>query len=36
MSELAGSVYDGLPKEEIDEIERIVLDRSNYFGSRKP
>ena len=36
MSELAGSVYDGLPKGKIDEIERIALDRSNYFGSHKP
>ncbi len=36
MSDLAGSVYDGLSKEEIDEIERIALDRSNYFDSHKP
>jgi predicted DNA-binding antitoxin AbrB/MazE fold protein len=35
MSELAGSVYDGLPEEDIDEIERIALDRSNFFGRRE-
>lgn len=36
MTELAGSVYDGLPEEEIREIERIALDRSNFFGGRTP
>ena len=28
--ELAGQVYDGLSEDEIDEIERIALDRTNF------
>ena len=28
--ELAGRVYDGLSEDEIDEIERIALDRTNF------
>jgi predicted DNA-binding antitoxin AbrB/MazE fold protein len=36
MLELAFEVYDGLSPEEIQEIERIALDRSNFFGDRKP
>lgn len=36
ITELAASVYDGLPEEEIREIERIALDRSNFFGGRTP
>lgn len=32
--ELASKVYDGLSPDEIDEIERIALDRSNFFGRR--
>jgi predicted DNA-binding antitoxin AbrB/MazE fold protein len=36
ITELAASVYDGLPAEEIREIERIALDRSNFFGDRTP
>jgi predicted DNA-binding antitoxin AbrB/MazE fold protein len=35
MLELAGQVYDGLSDEDIDEVERIALDRSNFFGDRK-
>ena len=35
MLELASQVYEGLSKEDIDEIERIALDRSNFFGDRK-
>ncbi len=31
---LAISVYDGLSDGEIDEIEKISFDRSNFFGSR--
>lgn len=31
MTELAGSVYDGLPEDEIREIERIALDWSTGF-----
>ena len=30
---LASHVYDGLSKEDIDEIEQIALDRSNFIGS---
>ena len=29
---LAAQVYDGLSEEEVDEIERIVLDRRNFFS----
>ena len=36
MLELAGKVYEGLSEEEIDELEKIVLDRSNFFGERTP
>ena len=32
--ELAGDVYDGLSKSEIEEIERIALDHSDFFGPR--
>ncbi|MGH9948150.1 MAG: antitoxin family protein [Pyrinomonadaceae bacterium] len=35
MLELAGQVYEGLSEDDIDEIERIALDRSNFFGDRK-
>ena len=31
---LAICVYDGLSDEEIDEIEQIALNRSNFFGTR--
>ncbi len=34
--ELAAKVYEGLSPEDIDEIERIALDRSNFFSERKP
>ena len=32
--ELAGQVYDGLSPSEIEEIERVALDRSNFFRAR--
>ena len=32
---LAENFYEGLSEEDIDEIERIALDRSNFFGDRK-
>ena len=32
--ELAGRVYDGLSDDQIDEIEKIVLDRNDFFGGR--
>ncbi len=35
MLELASQVYEGLSEEDINEIERIALDRSNFFGDRK-
>jgi predicted DNA-binding antitoxin AbrB/MazE fold protein len=35
MLKLASQVYEGLSEEDIDEIERIALDRSNFFGDRK-
>lgn len=31
---LAASVYDGLSDNDINEIERIALDRGNFFGAR--
>lgn len=33
--ELLGQVYDGLPEEEITDIEKVILDRSNFFGRRE-
>lgn len=33
---LAENFYEGLSKEDVDEIEKIALDRSNFFGERKP
>ena len=30
---LATRVYDGLSEEDIDEIEQIALNRSNFFGT---
>ena len=33
---LAENFYEGLSEEDIDEIEKIALDRSNFFGERKP
>lgn len=35
MLDLASQVYEGLSEEDIEEIERIALDRSNFFGDRK-
>ena len=32
---LADNFYEGLSEEDIDEIETIALDRSNFFGDRK-
>lgn len=32
--ELAGHVYAGFSEEEIAEIEKIMLDRSNFFPER--
>ena len=30
--ELAGRVYEGLSAEEIEEVERIALDRTHFFS----
>ena len=35
MLDLASHVYEGLSEEDIEEIEKIALDRSNFFGDRK-
>ena len=32
--ELAAHVFDGLAADEIDEVERIALDRSKFFPNR--
>ena len=32
--QMATSVYEGLATDEIDEIERIALDRSRFFEDR--
>lgn len=32
--ELAAQVYQGLSESEIDEIERIALDRHDFFGEK--
>ncbi|CAN5544897.1 hypothetical protein BH10ACI1_BH10ACI1_07900 [soil metagenome] len=32
---LAENFYEGLSDEDVEEIERIALDRSNFFGDRK-
>lgn len=33
---LAENFYEGLSEEDITEIERIALDRSEFFGGREP
>ena len=30
----AEKIYEGLSEQEIDEMEKIILDRSNFFGER--
>lgn len=32
--ELAKRIYEGLSEEDIAEIEKVMLDRSNFFGER--
>jgi len=32
---LAENFYEGLSEEDIEDIEKIALDRSNFFGDRK-
>ncbi len=31
---LTENFYEGLSEQEIDEIEKVILDRSNFFGGR--
>jgi predicted DNA-binding antitoxin AbrB/MazE fold protein len=33
--DLAAQVYDGLSSEDVDAIERIALDRHDFFGEAK-
>ncbi|MCG2769280.1 MAG: hypothetical protein ABIK79_16810 [Chloroflexota bacterium] len=33
--QLAAQVYDGLSPDDVDEIERLALDRSRFFARRK-
>ena len=32
---LAENFYEGLSEEDIEEIEKVALDRSNFLGDRK-
>jgi predicted DNA-binding antitoxin AbrB/MazE fold protein len=32
--QLAARVYEGLSEQDIADVERIALERKNYFGSR--
>jgi predicted DNA-binding antitoxin AbrB/MazE fold protein len=32
---LVENFYEGLSEEDIEEIEKVTLDRSNFFGNRK-
>jgi predicted DNA-binding antitoxin AbrB/MazE fold protein len=34
--ELAAKVYEGLSDQQIAEIEKIALDRQDFFGDRTP
>jgi predicted DNA-binding antitoxin AbrB/MazE fold protein len=34
MLNLAAQVYQGLPTEQVDEIEQIALNRRNFFGEK--
>ncbi len=31
---LAENIYEGLSEQEIEEMEKVMLDRSNFFGKR--
>lgn len=33
---LAENFYEGISDEDIEEMEKVMLDRSNFFGGRKP
>lgn len=32
---LAENFYEGLSNKDVEEIEKVALDRSNFFGDRK-
>ena len=32
---LAENIYEGLSEEDIEEIEKVALDRSNFFGKNQ-
>jgi predicted DNA-binding antitoxin AbrB/MazE fold protein len=34
--ELAAQVYDGLTEKEVNEVERLALDRSSFFDKPNP
>lgn len=34
--ELAAQVYDGLTEEEVNDVERLALDRSSFFDRPTP
>lgn len=36
LMELATQVYDGLTEEEVNEVERLALDRSSFFNKTNP
>ncbi len=33
---LAENFYEGMSEKDINEVEKVMLDRSNFFGGRKP
>ena len=33
---LAGQVYAGLSEQDVNDVEKIALDRSNFAGARQP
>ena len=33
---LAANVYAGLSEQDVDDVEQIALDRSNFLGERPP
>ena len=35
LMKLAENFYEGLSEQDINEIEKIALDRSNFFGDRE-
>ena len=35
VKKLAEKIYEGLSEQEIDEMEKIMLDRASFYGERK-